>query len=59
MKVAAAAALGDMPIFTGTAFADLGVKFGVKAGDSTLRFFFGLHWFSLALIPVHSRILTR
>lgn len=42
VKAAAAAALGEIPSLAGCAFAVLGVKFGVNAGDSTLSDFFGL-----------------
>ena len=43
VKAAAVAALGEMPTLTGCAFPLLGVKAGVKDGDSTLRDFFGLY----------------
>lgn len=42
MKAAAWAALGEMPAFAGCALEPLGVKFGVKAGESTLSDFFAL-----------------
>ncbi len=42
MKVAAAAALGEMPIVDGCTFVVLGVKVGVKEGESTLSDFFWL-----------------
>lgn len=49
VKAAAAAAFGDMPSLAGCAFVVVGVKFGVKAGDSTLRDFFGLQSTQLML----------
>ena len=42
MNAAAAAAFGEIPSFAGCALLVLGVNVGVKAGDSTLRDFFGL-----------------
>ena len=42
VKVAAAAALGEMPSLTGCTCVALGVKMGVNAGDSTLRVLLGL-----------------
>lgn len=59
MKAAAAAALGDMPSLAGCAFVVFGVKFGVKAGDSTLSDFFRLQKTQLMLCWVrtsHSHI---
>lgn len=50
VKVAAAAAFGDMPSLTGCAAAVLGVKAGVKDGESTLRLFFELQDLSLVLL---------
>jgi len=41
VNAAAVAAFGDSPL-TVCAFAALGVKFGVKDGDSTLRLFLAL-----------------
>lgn len=52
MKVAAAAAFGEIPSLAGCAAAVFGVKLGVKDGDSTLRLFFWLHVLSFGLLAM-------
>ncbi len=46
VKAAAAAAFGEIPAFAGSTVAVVGVRFGVKAGDSTLSAFRGLQLLS-------------
>ena len=59
VKVAAAAAFGEMPSLAGCAAAVFGVKLGVKDGDSTLRLFFWLHVLSFGLLATWRAKLTR